>query len=188
MYRVTRLNPFSWAQAYTLAVLLIVVVVGLLFVVPTLLFMLLAGVASEEGRMALVGIPVVLLTSVVALLAMGVIVFLGALVQGAAFNWALGRMGGLEVDLALGPGYGAPGTATAPTEPTPVAAALTDESTAVAETDAAPPMVGAIAAGTELAEGDQTSPVAAVPAEPNAPEQGNNTASDLTEDLPPGGA
>lgn len=146
MYRVTRLNPFSWAKAYTLATLIVAIVVTVLMVIPFFTVVSFAAMAEEDAVPALVAVPLLCLFSVGGLLLLGVFVFVGALIQGSAFNWALGRMGGLELDLALGPNYQA-GAAleSARTEPlvAPEAAASTQ---VTADMDPLPPAQAAAAA------------------------------------------
>jgi hypothetical protein len=193
MYRVTRLNPVSWAKIYTLASLIILSVFALLFVVPALLVTAMAGLASEDAQVLLVGIPFGIIAVLIGLLGLGVMIFLISLLQGVAFNWALGRTGGLEIDLGLGPGYVAPeaAAAAAAVAAPPAAAALTaDEPAPAPALEAAPEAVAAAAVATEAAErADDAAEVvdggmAASPGEAGfaSPE------AEPHEDLPPGGA
>lgn len=125
MYRVTRLSPVSWAKALTLAWLAIAVVVGLIVLLPTVVFGALTSSFLEGlGQPVLVlavGLIGGLVGGLVALALGAVFVFIAGLIQGTAFNWALGRIGGLEVDLGLGPGYqpaNNPAATTPPASPT----------------------------------------------------------------------
>jgi hypothetical protein len=126
MYRVTRLNPVSWAKAFTLAWLVIAVIVGLVFALPAAVFGGLGALVSEDMRPLILVVPAVLFGGLFALALAAIFVFIVSLVQGAAFNWALGRTGGLEVNLDLGPDYRPATSATAappPAVPPPATAA-----------------------------------------------------------------
>ena len=178
MYRVTRLNPVSWAKAYTLASLVIMTVIGLLFFIPIVFISVVAAASSNDGRWPiLAGIPVMIVLGLIGLALLAVFVFIIALVQGAAFSWALGRVGGLEVDLALGPGYRVATTAEEPPA-APAEPALTAETVPMTEE-----AVEADAA--TLPKTSEASPASELPApsEPPPPDL-----PDVTEDLPPGGA
>jgi len=104
MYRVTRLDPVSWAKAYTLATLAIAVGIGLLVLIPLILlgaFGLLTAADNEATAAAGAAGGIGILVGVAALAAFALMVFLVALLQGAAFNWALARTGGLRISLGL---------------------------------------------------------------------------------------
>jgi len=100
MYLVTRVDPLSWAKAYTLAVLGVLAVVFGVFGVLVVAAGLIASAASEGPGPTEI-LTVGLVGGAAWLAVVSLLVFVVSLVQAAAFNWALGRTGGLEVDLAL---------------------------------------------------------------------------------------
>ena len=142
MYRVTRLNPVSWAKVFTLTWLVIACLIGLIFVLPFAVFGGMAALMSEDLRPLAVAIPAGLLGGLVGLALAAGAVFVISLVQAAVFSWALGRTGGLEVDLALGPGF----QPTTPAPPPADAAAASELPPPPAEA----PAVEAPPAGAEL--------------------------------------
>jgi hypothetical protein len=100
MYLVTRVDPLSWAKNYALATLAVVTLIAVLAGLPFLA----VGLASvaDEGADVLPVLAIAAGAALAWLLAITVIVFFVSLLQGLAFNWALGRTGGLRLDLALG--------------------------------------------------------------------------------------
>jgi hypothetical protein len=106
MYRVNRLDPVSWAKNYALAALAVTLVVAVVVAIIAAMVGVVGLIAGSSevdvgGWVALLlGGAAVLLLSLVAAAVSGFIV---GLIQGIAFNWALGRTGGLEIGLALSP-------------------------------------------------------------------------------------
>jgi len=104
MYRVTRVDPISWAKNTTLAALAVVLFLVVLSILPALLavaYRLAGGLDAEAAAAAALMLAGGLLALILLSFAVAIGAFLVGLVQGVAFNWALGRTGGLRVGLAL---------------------------------------------------------------------------------------
>lgn len=139
MYRVTGVQPLSWAKTYTLATIAIVVVAVLLVLIPLLIVAGFSAVASSDANEVggFFGLAAMMVAAALAFAgAISLVAFVASLIQGAVFNWALGRTGGVVIDLALA---GALDETPAATDETPTAA---DETPAAPDEAADEPHVG----------------------------------------------